>query len=147
MARFRYRMQNILDVKEKLETQARNEYAQANMELLEEQEKLKALFEKQKQLEDMGKELLLSNTLSIREIENNKLSKTLLKETMRKQALVIHEAEKNVEKKQQAMIELMQERKTHEVLKQRAFEEFLLEEKAQESKEIDELTSYTYGRS
>ena len=33
MARFRYRMQNILNIKEKLESQAKNEYAQANMEL------------------------------------------------------------------------------------------------------------------
>ncbi len=38
------------------------------------------------------------------------------------------------------------ERKTHEKLKEKAFEEFLMEEKRQESKEIDQLTSYTYGQ-
>ena len=38
------------------------------------------------------------------------------------------------------------ERKTHEKLKEKAFQQFLMEEKKQESKEIDQLTSYTYGQ-
>ena len=44
------------------------------------------------------------------------------------------------------MTGFMQERKTHEKLKEKAFEQFLQEEKQRESKEIDELTSYTYGQ-
>ena len=43
MGRFRFSMQNILQMKEKLETQAKNEYAQANARLLQEQEKLEIL--------------------------------------------------------------------------------------------------------
>ena len=39
----------------------------------------------------------------------------------------------------------MQERKTHEKLSEEAFEDFKKEIGAQESKEVDELTSYTYG--
>ena len=38
MAKFFYKMQNILDIKEKLETQAKNEYAVANSVLAEEEE-------------------------------------------------------------------------------------------------------------
>lgn len=41
MGRFRFSMQNILQMKEKLETQAKNEYAQANARLLQEQENWK----------------------------------------------------------------------------------------------------------
>ena len=40
----------------------------------------------------------------------------------------------------------MQEKKTQERLKEKAFEEFVREENAKESKEIDELVSYTYGQ-
>lgn len=40
----------------------------------------------------------------------------------------------------------MQERKAHEKLKENAFEEFMKEEQAQESKEIDQLTTYTHGQ-
>ena len=38
------------------------------------------------------------------------------------------------------------ERKTHETLKEKAFQQFLLDLKREESKEVDELTSYTYGQ-
>ena len=40
----------------------------------------------------------------------------------------------------------IQERKIHEKLRENAYEEYLLEEKAAENREIDELTSYTYGQ-
>ena len=40
----------------------------------------------------------------------------------------------------------MQERKAQEKLKEKAFEAFLQDENAKESKEIDELVSFTYGR-
>ena len=40
----------------------------------------------------------------------------------------------------------MQERKTHDKLKEKAFEQFVKDENARESKEIDELTSYSYGK-
>ena len=40
----------------------------------------------------------------------------------------------------------MQESKTQEKLREKAFEQFVKEENARESKEIDELVSYTYGR-
>ena len=39
----------------------------------------------------------------------------------------------------------MQESKTQEKLRERAFEEFLHEENAKEAKEIDELVSYTHS--
>ena len=40
MAKFSYRMQNILEIKEKMETQAKNEFAASLMRLSEEEEKL-----------------------------------------------------------------------------------------------------------
>ena len=39
----------------------------------------------------------------------------------------------------------MIERKTHEKLKEKAFEDFQKELKATEAKEIDELVSFTYN--
>lgn len=146
MARFRYRMQNLLNIKEKLEAQAKNEYAQANMELAEEQEKLRQMHHHKLLLEEESRELRRKETLSIRDIEDNKLYIELMEDRMRAQELVIQAAQRKVEQKRKVMTELMQERKTHEILKERAFEQFLMEEKAEESKQIDQLTSYTYGR-
>ena len=44
------------------------------------------------------------------------------------------------------MKEIMQERKMHEKLKEKALAQFLQEENAAEGKIVDELTSYTYGQ-
>ncbi len=146
MAKFQYRMQNILNIKEKLEIQARNEFAAANIELEQEKERLAGMIAYQQELEQEGIRLRLEDSLCIKDITDNKLSVELQKEKMRQQALRIHAAEKKVEQKKEIMVELMQERKTHEILKENAFEEFLREEKAAESKQIDQLTSYTYGQ-
>lgn len=146
MGRFRYRMQNILNIKEKLETQAKNEFAAANMELLQEQDALAKMLEHNRMLEEESKNLRLKDSLSIKEIKDNTLSIELQKEKMKQQALRIHAAENKVEQKRRVMVDLMQEKKTHELLKEKAFEQFLMDEKAEESKQIDELTSYTYGR-
>ena len=139
-------MQNILNIKEKLESQAKNEFAAANLELLEEQDVLAQMLKHNRELEEESKNLRLRESLSIKEIKDNTLSIEIQKEKMKQQALRIHAAEKKVEQKRKVMVDLMQEKKTHELLKERAFEQFLQEEKAAESKQIDELTSYTYGQ-
>lgn len=146
MAKFRYRMQNILNIKEKLEMQAKNEFATANMELLEEQERLSAMLQENAVLQEEGRKLRQKESLSIRDIADNSLSVSLMKEKMKQQALAIHRAEQKVEEKRKVMTDLMQERKTQEVLRDKAFEVFLQEEKAEEGKQIDQLTSYTYGQ-
>ena len=51
MARFRYRMQSILNIKEKLEEQAKMEFAAARMHLDEEEEKLQVLFDRKESYE------------------------------------------------------------------------------------------------
>ena len=146
MAKFRYRMQNILNIKEKLEMQAKNEFATANMELLEEQERLSVMLQENAALQEEGRKLRQKESLSIRDIEDNSLSVSLMKEKMERQALAIHRAEQKAEEKRKAMTDPMQERKTQEVLRDKAFETLLQEEKAEEGKQIDQLTSYTYGQ-
>lgn len=146
MGRFRYRMQNILNIKEKLESQAKNEFAAANAEVLDEQDKLTQMLAHNRELEEESRQLRMRESLNIKDIKDNTLSVEIQKEKMKQQALRIHAAEKKVEQKRKVMVNLMQERKTHEILKDKAFEQFLLDEKADESKQIDQLTSYTYGQ-
>ena len=97
-------------------------------------------------LQEEGRKLRQKESLSIRDIADNSLSVSLMKEKMKRQALAIHRAEQKVEEKRKAMTDLMQERKTQEVLRDKAFEVFLQEEKEEEGKQIDQLTSYTYGQ-
>ncbi|MBR1693162.1 MAG: flagellar export protein FliJ [Lachnospiraceae bacterium] len=146
MAKFVYRMQNILDIKSKLEVQARNEYAQANAELQEEQEKLSGLVFKKRDCEDGLRREYDKVPLELLEIEFWKNNISYTEEQIKQQTMKVMSAQKKVEAKRDAMLELMRDRKTHELLRESAFEEFLQEIKAAESKEIDELVSYTYGK-
>ena len=58
MAKFIYRMQNILDIKNKLEIQAKNSYAAARMKLSQEEQKLNKLIEQKKSYEEAYRQQL-----------------------------------------------------------------------------------------
>lgn len=145
MARFRYRMQNILNIKQKMETQAKNEYAAANMALEEEKEKMNALIGRRKYYENKVREYLSSDSLKLQSVAEAKRAIRSIEEQMRIQLNNVKRAEKVLEEKRVAMMEVMKERKTQEILKEKAFEAFIQEENRAESKQIDELTSYLYG--
>lgn len=145
MARFRYRMQSILDIKLKMETQAKQEFAAAQMRLNEEEERLGALEERKADYERQAREHLLGE-LNCREMAENKEAILRMDEYIALQRLRVREAEKKVELTRERLAEVMKERKSHETLKEKAFEQFLMDVKKQESKEVDELTSYTYGQ-
>ncbi len=144
MSKFRYRMQNILDVKSKLEEQARLEFALANRALMEEEEKLQKLIDRKKAYEAEIVRLL-HEKLRLEKIRENEQASKTMDTLIATQRLQVKAAERKVEQARLKLQEVMQERKTHEKLREHAFEEFVQEENARESKEIDELTSYRYG--
>ncbi|MCI5959468.1 MAG: flagellar export protein FliJ [Lachnospiraceae bacterium] len=146
MARFRYRMQNILDIKEKMETQAKNEFAQAQARLNAEEEKLADRVSYRQKLQEDGGRLLLADRLDILKIDENKKMVSYAGEQVRAQTIQVRMAQKKLDEQRVRMQKAMQERKTHEILKEKAFDDFKVELKAAEGKEIDELTSYTYGQ-
>lgn len=145
MARFRYRMQSLLDIKSKLETQAKQEFAAAKMALDIENERLEEL-KKRKASYEAEAEALLNGALKVQDIRDNKNAILKMDDYIVIQKQQIRAAEAKVEAARQKLTGLMQERKMHEKLKEHAFEAFLEEEKKQEGKEVDELTSYTYGQ-
>lgn len=143
MAKFTYRMQNILDIKVKMENQAKIAYGIANRKLAEEQEKLQAILMRRAGYERQAKELV-NGTLNVRDIRECKRAIDVMKSLQRTQMMNVHAAEKNVEMARVALNQVMVERKTHEKLKEKAFEEFKQELERAEGKEIDELVSYNY---
>lgn len=145
MARFRYRMQGILDIKLKMETQARQEFAQAKLMLDRELEQLELLKNRKLRYEEQAAELL-KGKLDVLEILFNNESIIHTEEAIAMQELAVESARENLDEVREKLKNVMQERKVHETLKDKAFEEFLMEEKQQEGKEIDELTSYIYGQ-
>ncbi len=145
MAIFRYAMQNVLVIKEKLEEQEKQNFAVMRVRLTEEEEKLEALKARREQVALEGKRMR-EDKIDILSIKENTALASYIDEEIKGQRVKVMAAEKNLENARKRMQDAMQERKIHEKLRENAFEEFMKEESIKEAKEIDELTSYVYGQ-
>ncbi len=145
MAKFKYRMQNILDIKQKLEESAKMEFGEANLRVMEEEEKLSVIEGRKAAYEEQGRKLR-EDRLHVGDIRNNTQAVSVLRDMEKAQEKEVEKAKVIQEQKRLQLQNAMQERKTQEKLYENAFEEFVREENARESKEIDELTSYVYGK-
>ena len=145
MAKFKYRMQNILDIKNQMESQAKIEYAQARMFLNEQEEKLKKLQSRKKTYENETRKLL-QQSLRVSKILESQEAMKRMDDIIKEQLIEVSMAQKKVDEAEQKLTGFMIERKTHENLKEKAMEEFIKEINASESKEIDQLTSYRFGK-
>ena len=79
-------------------------------------------------------------------LQENEAALTYIKEAIIDQRIRVRKAEEALERARIILQEYMIERKTHEQLREAAFEAFQEELIREESKEVDELVSYTYGQ-
>lgn len=145
MAKFVYRMQNILNIKQKLETQAKMAYGLANQKYQEQQAILQEYMVRRVGYEQQWKEQM-KGTLDLAEVEHARENVNAMKTIVRRQMLEVHKAQKELEDARNHLQTVMQERKVQEKLREKAFEEFKQELAEAETKEIDELVSYTYNK-
>ncbi|MBQ8085518.1 MAG: flagellar export protein FliJ [Lachnospiraceae bacterium] len=144
MAKFIYRMENILNIKYKMEEQAKQEYMTVRMRLNEAEEELERLKRRKDGYFDTYRQLV-SEKLKVLEIEQCKEAIILMDEYIAAQKQVVKSIEMELEVAIRKMNEAMQERKIHEKLKENQFEIFLQELNQEEMKEIDQLVSYQYN--
>ncbi|MCR5210495.1 MAG: flagellar export protein FliJ [Lachnospiraceae bacterium] len=144
MARFNYRMQNILGLMENFEEQAKQNFADRRRILSDEEEALAVLNEKKDKLNEEA-ERLRTGPIDVRKIKENEYEKKYIDEEIKKQKVKVHVASKNLENARLRMQDAIKNRKMHEKLRENAFEQFMAEEAAKETLEIDGLTSYVYG--
>ncbi len=145
MARFIFPLQNILNMKEKLEEQAKNEYSQANARLHEAEDEEERLRQRESDAEEDLKSIL-AESLDVMEIKKKEDAVEILKVYVKEQHLVVIKCARDVEIAREKLNEAMKERKTFEKLREHAFEDFVKEQNQIEQKEIDELVSYRHGR-
>ena len=143
MAKFIFKMESILSVKEKLEEQAKAEYSIEIMKLRQEEEKLDEL-EKRKNAYQTRLYEAVMDTLNISEIKILEDSVENIKYNIKLQLIVIANQQKNVDRAREKLDNAMKERKTYEKLKEKAVEEFKEQINAEEQKEINELVSFRF---
>lgn len=144
MAKFIYKMQNILDIKNKLETQEKTAFAIEVQKLRVEEERLVRIRNEIEYYEDL---IRGQGDKQINILEWKRCNEALeyKKNEEKIQIQHIKLAEKNVDIARGRLNKVMVERKTQEVLKEKAFEEFVMELNESEKKEVDELVSFTYN--
>ena len=144
MAKFIYRMQSILDIKYKLEEQAKQHYMSVRTRLNTALNELEVLNKRKDEYFNTYRELL-AKKLDVLEIETCKNAILIMDEYIEEQQMKVSQIEQELNKAVDAMNIAMKERKIYEKLREHQFEEFLRELKGEEMKEIDRLVSYQYN--
>ena len=144
MVKFRYSMQSVLDIKYRLEDQAKGVYAAAKLRYEEEVEKKERLEEQKRRYEDALQKLML-NRLDFREIQFTKTGIEAIEDAIKKQKRAVAIEKHEMDAASERLRELMVERKTHEKLKEKALEEYQKESLDVERKETDEIVSYRFN--
>ena len=145
MAVFRYSMQNILDVKLKLENQAKIAYGEANQAYMEQERILTEMVLKRTRYEQELKRLM-EGSLDVKQINQLRGQVADIKTLARRQMIEVHKAQRVLYDARNHLNQVMQERKTQEKLKEKAFDRFKEELAKEEKKEIDELVSYSFQK-
>lgn len=139
-------MQSILDIKYKLEEQAKQQYMEASSRLEEGKEQQIYLEQRKNEYMNRYRELV-GTKLDVLEIETCKNAIILMDEYILEQIQVVKRLEEELERAARLLNKAIQERKVHEKLKENKFEEFKMELNQEEMKEIDQLISYQYNDS
>lgn len=145
MTKFSFRLESILQIKIKLEEQAKMEFAAAKMRLNEEEDKLQALKDRKEAYEQELKRLYMGK-LDVRRINSTSAAIEVTETQINTQVFAVKRAEKKVAVASDKLSTVMQERKSMEKLKENKLAEYMREYNEEESKQTDELISYQYGR-
>lgn len=145
MAKFVYKMQSLLNIKEKLEEQEKTAYGLAKAALNEEERRLaEFVAKKNRYIEE--KRVEMSSSIHVQELTLLEHAIKSMEYRVEEQVLVVKRAEKAVMIAQAKLENAMKERKIQEKLKEHALDEFKLELEAEEQQEINELVSFRFGK-
>ncbi len=145
MARFVYRMQSVLNIKQKTEGQIKMEFASAQSELNKQLDILDKYVRRKEQYLLEAEQLRNAETLDLQEILDNQYATAQMDVMITSQSRVVAQHEEIVEKIRIRLTKAIQERKMQENLRERAFADWIEEQKQEEAKENDQRTSFTYG--
>ncbi|MGN1085085.1 MAG: flagellar export protein FliJ [Lachnospiraceae bacterium] len=134
MKKFRYSMQSLLVIKQKLEEQSKAAYAAAKMRLNEEEQQLIALQQKREAYVE-EKRKVMSERLNVPRLNALQTAVETTDDRIQRQKQNVKKAELAVRMAEERLIESMTERKTQERLRENAFEVYRQEMNAEEQKE------------
>ncbi|MDD6036252.1 MAG: flagellar export protein FliJ [Lachnospiraceae bacterium] len=145
MKKFRYSMQSLLVMQQKLEDQAKAAYGAAKLRLNEEEEKLGLLQKKRDEYVNEKRDVM-TKRLDVPKLNQLQRAVEVTDDRIIRQKQNVKKAEIALRAAEERLLEAMTGRKTQERLKENAFEVYRQEMNIEEQKEIDERTGFRYGR-
>lgn len=145
MANFVFKMQSLLNIKTQMEESLKNELGKAVQKLELEKNKLKKI--------EIDRDECINNLKSksskgiiVSKIQEYNSYISLLKGRMKIQKENINYAQNIVDKYREQLIKMMQEKEMLEKLKDKKYQEYLLEQAKADQKINDEVISYKYSK-
>ncbi len=147
MAKFDFPMEQVFQVKKKLEKQKQLELGKAMQTLSKSQERL---LEIEGQLHEANQRFQIN--LSTGRVNSSEMKSAherirYFHQAMTEQKKLIRQDKLKVEEAKEALKTALQDRKIFESLKEKAFESYIENEKLEEAKRLDEIVSYKYRNS
>jgi len=145
MAKFIFKLEAVLNVKRQQEENIKNELGKAIQRLEAEKQKLERLERNREEIIDEFNNKAKKTTVH-KLIEFNAYL-SLLKSKISRQKERVNKAAMDVDKIREELVKAVQERKILEKLKEKKYDEYLIEQKKLEQKTNDEIVSYKHKES
>lgn len=144
MKKYSFRLQPVLDIREKTLEDKRLEMAQVIKLLNEQQEGLERLIAKQASYKDELESLSLEDDLNVFALANFKNYMVNLQEQITQQEHNIENTKKALRVKQEAVNEALKDVKVLEKLKEKQSQKFYKDIEMKEANEIDDISTARY---
>lgn len=145
MPKFNFKLQPMLNLKMQLEDQLKNELGKATQKLEFEKNRLSHIEnEREEQINRINTES--SQGITIEKLKEYGVYISYLKARIEAQKENVNYAHKIVDKYREELIKAVQERDMLEKLKEKKFQEYMLEMNREEQKLNDEIISYNFNK-
>ena len=145
MAKFKFRLQKVLEMRTQREQLLQRQYNELRKQAeLEKMRLLKLIQDQETAREELSAKQ--RGTIAINEVMDYLAYLEVLKHDIERQTVVLREAEERAEEARQELLRASQEKKAVEKLKEKQFEEFQKEQQRLEVVFLDEVSSSRYNR-
>jgi flagellar protein FliJ len=143
---FRFKLQTVLDLKQKIEDDEKEKLAKLIQEKIREEQVLERLKQAEIQARNEIREKQQAGKLDIDELRRYDSHLKRLANAIISQKLRLKELDIRIEDQRQVLLKASQDKKIYEKLKEKHKEVFLQEQEDEERKFIDELATSRYRR-
>ncbi len=141
MKKFTFKFQSLLSLREQLERQKQEVFAKAQRKLRTEEEKLYSL-ERTKTLVAQKYTSDASSGTKVYKLAELGVFLSHMQKEITWQKETVKKEKENVDKVREELLQAMKDRKILEKLKEKRYDEYLIESKAEEQKVNDQIVSY-----